>query len=78
VTTGWPRASIIKVMPEPEPLPLLFLVADTGGGHRHAARAVGQALQDAAAGVRRGRTDGDLLAAQRVDDDVRPGGRSIS
>ena len=34
-------------MPENEPaaaLPLLFLVADTGGGHRNAARAVGQAL----------------------------------
>ncbi|HTZ24608.1 MAG TPA: glycosyltransferase [Streptosporangiaceae bacterium] len=26
-------------------LPLLFLVADTGGGHRNAARAVGQALE---------------------------------
>jgi 1,2-diacylglycerol 3-beta-galactosyltransferase len=35
---------MIEVMPEPEPLPLLFLVADTGGGHRNAARAVGQAL----------------------------------
>jgi 1,2-diacylglycerol 3-beta-galactosyltransferase len=28
----------------PDPLPLLFLVADTGGGHRSAARAVSQAL----------------------------------
>ena len=28
----------------PEPVPLLFLIADTGGGHRSAARAVGQAL----------------------------------
>ena len=27
-----------------EPVPLLFLIADTGGGHRSAARAVGQAL----------------------------------
>ena len=26
------------------PLPLLFLVGDTGGGHRSAARAVSQAL----------------------------------
>ena len=26
------------------PAPLLFLIADTGGGHRNAARAVGQAL----------------------------------
>jgi 1,2-diacylglycerol 3-beta-galactosyltransferase len=32
---------------EPEgaaPIPLLFLISDTGGGHRNAARAVGQAL----------------------------------
>jgi 1,2-diacylglycerol 3-beta-galactosyltransferase len=38
---------MIAGMPETEPaaaLPLLFLVADTGGGHRNAARAVGQAL----------------------------------
>ncbi len=28
----------------PEPVPLLFLISDTGGGHRSAARAVGQAL----------------------------------
>ena len=28
----------------PAPVPLLFLIADTGGGHRNAARAVGQAL----------------------------------
>jgi 1,2-diacylglycerol 3-beta-galactosyltransferase len=47
---------MIEIMPppaEPSPavpagpagrLPLLFLVADTGGGHRNAARAVGQAL----------------------------------
>ena len=27
------------------PVPLLFLIADTGGGHRSAARAVGQALE---------------------------------
>ena len=37
-----PRVSIIEVMLENEPaaahLPLLFLVADTGGGHRNAAR----------------------------------------
>jgi hypothetical protein len=26
------------------PIPLLFLISDTGGGHRNAARAVGQAL----------------------------------
>src|ERR1700733_8642576 len=40
---------MIEPMPENEPaaarLPLLFLVADTGGGHRNAARAVGQALE---------------------------------
>jgi 1,2-diacylglycerol 3-beta-galactosyltransferase len=38
---------MIEAMPETEPataLPLLFLVADTDGGHRNAARAVGQAL----------------------------------
>src|SRR6202167_997761 len=39
---------MIEPMLENEPaaarLPLLFLVADTGGGHRNAARAVGQAL----------------------------------
>lgn len=28
-------------------VPLLFLVADTGGGHRSAARAVGEALEEA-------------------------------
>src|SRR6266700_1591799 len=28
----------------PEPVPLLFLISDTGGGHLSAARAVGQAL----------------------------------
>ncbi|MGH3393172.1 MAG: hypothetical protein ACRDPO_00630, partial [Streptosporangiaceae bacterium] len=27
------------------PVPLLFLIADTGGGHRSAARAVGEALE---------------------------------
>jgi len=31
-----------------EPVPLLFLVSDTGGGHRAAARAVGEALAEAA------------------------------
>src|SRR5580704_11978077 len=40
---------MIGPMLENEPaaarLPLLFLVADTGGGHRNAARAVGQALE---------------------------------
>lgn len=30
---------------QPPPLPLLFLIADTGGGHRSAARAVSQALE---------------------------------
>ena len=30
--------------PEPPPLPLLFLIGDTGGGHRSAAAAVAQAL----------------------------------
>jgi 1,2-diacylglycerol 3-beta-galactosyltransferase len=33
-------------MPTPR-MPLLFLVADTGGGHRSAARAVGEALEEA-------------------------------
>lgn len=36
--------SPIKPATAPEPLPLLFLIADTGGGHRSAARAVSQAL----------------------------------
>ena len=49
VTTRTPRDSMIEIMLENEPaaarLPLLFLVADTGGGHRNAARAVGQALE---------------------------------
>src|ERR1700689_485437 len=40
---------MIEPMRETDPaaarLPLLFLVADTGGGHRNAARAVGQALE---------------------------------
>ncbi|HEY7016633.1 MAG TPA: glycosyltransferase [Streptosporangiaceae bacterium] len=36
--------SQIKHTTAPEPLPLLFLIADTGGGHRSAARAVSQAL----------------------------------
>ena len=31
--------------PEPPPLPLLFLIGDTGGGHRSAAAAVAQALE---------------------------------
>ena len=49
VTTRPPRASMIGPMLENEPaaarLPLLFLIADTGGGHRNAARAVSQALE---------------------------------
>jgi 1,2-diacylglycerol 3-beta-galactosyltransferase len=49
VTTRSPLASMIEVMqemgPDAEPQPLLFLVADTGGGHRNAALAVGQALE---------------------------------
>ena len=28
-----------------DPLPVLFLIADTGGGHRNAARAVGESLE---------------------------------
>jgi 1,2-diacylglycerol 3-beta-galactosyltransferase len=40
---------MIECMPETGPdaerLPLLFLIADTGGGHRNAAVAVGQALE---------------------------------
>src|SRR6201996_9308055 len=31
--------------PEQSPLPLLFLIGDTGGGHRSAATAVAQALE---------------------------------
>jgi 1,2-diacylglycerol 3-beta-galactosyltransferase len=31
--------------PAPVPLPVLFLMADTGGGHRNAARAVGESLE---------------------------------
>ena len=49
VTTCSALISMIEVMPDigpdAEPLPLLFLVADTGGGHRNAALAVGQALE---------------------------------
>jgi 1,2-diacylglycerol 3-beta-galactosyltransferase len=49
VTTCSVLASMIEGMPETGPdaerLPLLFLVADTGGGHRNAALAVGQALE---------------------------------
>ena len=36
--------------PEQHPLPLLFLIGDTGGGHRSAAAAVQQALDGAAPG----------------------------
>jgi 1,2-diacylglycerol 3-beta-galactosyltransferase len=39
-----PAAAGNRVLP-PSPVPLLFLIADTGGGHRSAARAVGQALE---------------------------------
>lgn len=39
-----PAAPGRRVRP-PAPVPLLFLIADTGGGHRSAARAVGQALE---------------------------------
>jgi 1,2-diacylglycerol 3-beta-galactosyltransferase len=31
--------------PATAPLPVLFLIADTGGGHRNAARAVGESLE---------------------------------
>ncbi|HJY01526.1 MAG TPA: hypothetical protein VJ351_12010, partial [Streptosporangiaceae bacterium] len=31
--------------PATAPLPVLFLMADTGGGHRNAARAVGESLE---------------------------------
>ena len=31
--------------PATDPLPVLFLIADTGGGHRNAARAVGESLE---------------------------------
>src|SRR5579859_2460338 len=36
--------------PEQPPLPLLFLIGDTGGGHRSAATAVAQALEALAPG----------------------------
>jgi 1,2-diacylglycerol 3-beta-galactosyltransferase len=48
LTTRPPPASMIETMSMTEQaggrLPLLFLIADTGGGHRSAARAVSQAL----------------------------------
>ncbi len=52
VTTPYPANEHDGSMPGTEraacaatvPVPLLFLIADTGGGHRNAARAVGQAL----------------------------------
>jgi 1,2-diacylglycerol 3-beta-galactosyltransferase len=55
VTTGRPRMRMLEGMPPAGPsvaalagpagaVPLLFLLSDTGGGHRNAARAVGQAL----------------------------------
>lgn len=46
---GWELASDdVGMTRDPVPVPLLFLVADTGGGHRAAARAVGEALAEAA------------------------------
>src|SRR5258708_2590181 len=48
--TGRPPDRHDGLMPEIQhagsatPMPLLFLISDTGGGHRNAARAVGQAL----------------------------------
>ncbi len=36
--------------PEQSPVPLLFLIGDTGGGHRSAAAAVAQALERALPG----------------------------
>src|SRR6266849_3638726 len=52
VTTPYPANEHDGSMPGTEraacvatvPAPLLFLISDTGGGHRNAARAVGQAL----------------------------------
>jgi 1,2-diacylglycerol 3-beta-galactosyltransferase len=43
LVAGWGAA--------PLPVPLLFLIADTGGGHRAAARAVSQALDSAYPGI---------------------------
>lgn len=46
---GWELASDdVGMTRDPVPVPLLFLVADTGGGHRAAARAVGEALAETA------------------------------
>jgi 1,2-diacylglycerol 3-beta-galactosyltransferase len=40
------KASLERMSPVPRgPVPLLFLIADTGGGHRSAARAVAEALE---------------------------------
>jgi len=39
--------SELPTEPDQPPIPLLFLVSDTGGGHRSAARAVHQALEQA-------------------------------
>jgi hypothetical protein len=45
LTTRGPTGREDVVMPRTEaPIPLLFLISDTGGGHRNAARAVGQDL----------------------------------
>ena len=38
---------MVLIDPRPGRVPLLFLLADTGGGHRSAARAVGEALEEA-------------------------------
>ena len=38
---------MVLIEPRPRRVPLLFLLADTGGGHRSAARAVGEALEEA-------------------------------
>jgi 1,2-diacylglycerol 3-beta-galactosyltransferase len=38
------RAPVASQKHTEAPIPLLFLISDTGGGHRNAARAVGQAL----------------------------------
>jgi 1,2-diacylglycerol 3-beta-galactosyltransferase len=53
LTTGYPLGRHDGLMPgttqaggpATAPLPVLFLMADTGGGHRNAARAVGESLE---------------------------------
>jgi 1,2-diacylglycerol 3-beta-galactosyltransferase len=47
LTEHVPTERVVTSAPPPRsagPVPLLFLIADTGGGHRSAARAVGEAL----------------------------------